>query len=47
MTLKLIKEVVRQDGNQRIYLEVPDGRKLPLPHPIAQRNSVSTGTWLI
>ena len=30
--LKLIKERIGDDGNQRTYLELEDGRKYPLPY---------------
>jgi len=30
--LKLLHEIPGEDGNERIYLELEDGRKLPLPY---------------
>ncbi len=31
--MNLIEQVAGDDGNQRTYVELPDGRKLPLPFP--------------
>lgn len=44
---KLLDEVADSEGNQRTYLVLPDGRKLPLPYHFRKDEFALPGNTLI